>query len=139
MTAKSNRPPARRAAQKAIDGAGISIASEESLFHSPARVTTGPTIDLDRVRHFRLRVLSDALSEATANYWNRRAEAFEAAAPRPGDFTGRATQADLDTLTRRCRKAAEACRQRALVESTATPPIPPIIVAELAGEGVTTW
>lgn len=96
-------------------------------------------IDLDRVRHFRLRVLSDALAEATSAYWLHRAEQFEAAAPRPGDFTGRATAADLDALGRRCRARAEACRQRALVESTATPPIPPIILAELAGEGALTW
>ncbi len=30
------------------------------------------------IEHFRARVLQDALAEATANYWIRRAETFEA-------------------------------------------------------------
>ena len=95
--------------------------------------------DLERVRHFRLRVLADALSEATASYWNHRAEQFENAAPRPGDFTGRATAAELAERGRHCRARAQACRQRALLETTATPPIPPIVLAELTGDEATTW
>jgi len=58
----------------------------------------------DYVAHFRSRVLQDALSEATAAYWTRRAEQFEA--------VGNA----------RCREIAQACRNRAALSlGSATP------------------
>jgi|LULE01.1.fsa_nt_gb hypothetical protein len=54
--------------------------------------------DLDAyVEHFRTRVLQDALAEATASYWNRRAATFAA--------VGNA----------RCDAIAAACRNRAAV------------------------
>jgi hypothetical protein len=65
------------------------------------------------VDHFRRRVLQDAMAEATNNYWQRRADTFERARPRPGDFRGQATDADLAEADRRCAAAALACRQRA--------------------------
>lgn len=65
------------------------------------------------VEHFRYRVLADALQEATAAYWQRRAETLEAALPRVGDFTGNATPEDLDERRMRLAAAALACRQRA--------------------------
>jgi len=57
-------------------------------------------------------VVRQAFLEASEMFWRRRAEQLEAAAPRPGDFTGRATDADLDEQTRRCLDAAIACRNR---------------------------
>lgn len=66
------------------------------------------------VDHFQRRVLREAIYDATAAYWRTRAEAFEAARPRPGDYRGRATDLDLREADRRCREAAEACRTRAL-------------------------
>ncbi|MCW2763610.1 MAG: hypothetical protein JWR85_3811 [Marmoricola sp.] len=52
--------------------------------------------DLDEyVRHFSTRVLQDALNEATAAYWMKRAEQFDA--------VGNA----------RCDEIARACRNRA--------------------------
>lgn len=65
------------------------------------------------VEHFRERVLQDALAQATASYWHKRAEAFEAAAPRPCDFTGRATEEELEFRRRAMATAAQACRQKA--------------------------
>jgi len=65
--------------------------------------------------HFRGRVLQDALTEATAAYWQRRGDVFDAARPRAGDYPGGATEADLDAARRRCGTAALACRQRAAV------------------------
>jgi len=65
--------------------------------------------------HFRGRVLQDALTEATAAYWWRRGDVFDAARPRAGDFPGGATEADLDAARRRCGAVALACRQRAAV------------------------
>jgi len=65
------------------------------------------------VEHFRQRVLQDALAEASASYWERRAQAFENARPRPGEFHGKRTpqrlQAKYDELT----AIAQACRNRA--------------------------
>lgn len=58
-------------------------------------------------------LLGDIWCEATAAYWMRRAEQFEAARPRRGDYTGNATAQEIyeryDSLT----AAAQACRARA--------------------------
>lgn len=59
------------------------------------------------------RVLTDALCEADGTYWANRAEALEACRPQPGDFTGRATPAELAALDRRCAASALACRRHA--------------------------
>lgn len=67
----------------------------------------------EHVEHGRVRVLQDALADATAATWRRRAEMFRWAAPRPGDFTGRATRAELSERWQRCMKLAEACEHRA--------------------------
>lgn len=65
--------------------------------------------------HFRARVVQDALTEATAHYWRRRADTLEAARPRPGDFTGKATSDEIAAVDRRLTAAARACRERAAV------------------------
>lgn len=70
-------------------------------------MTPIPPTDLNR---YRVRFLAQLLSEATADYWERRAETFEAARPRAGDYTGRATADQLDEVDKRCAQAAEACR-----------------------------
>ena len=70
---------------------------------------------MDYVENFRSRVAQDALAEATSNYWISRADTFEEAAPRPGDFTGAATPADLETQRQRLADIVRACRQRAQV------------------------
>jgi len=90
------------------------------------------TEEPERLAHFRCRVLADALSEATRDYWRRRAEAFEDAAPRPGDFPGRATPEELRAARRRCLDAAAACRARASLEGPSLP-VPALVVAELLG------
>lgn len=65
------------------------------------------------VDHFRTRVLQDALAEATADYWRRRALSFETALPRPGDFTGRATPEQIEEQRMRVASTVLACVQRA--------------------------
>lgn len=68
------------------------------------------------VAHFRERVLQDALNEATASYWTRRAETFEAARHRPGiDYPGRATLDELRARWCALTETAQACRARAQV------------------------
>lgn len=72
-----------------------------------------PTDLPEFVEHFRQRVLQDALAEATATYWRRRAQTFLAAMPRPGDYTGQATPQEIEARRERIAAAARACAERA--------------------------
>lgn len=65
--------------------------------------------------HFTKRVLTDCLVEATAAYWLRRSARMIDARPRPGDFTGNATRAELSAQWQRLTGIAQACRARAQV------------------------
>jgi len=72
--------------------------------------TTNPPADY--LDHFRARVLQDALNEATAAYWLRRAETFEDARTRPGGPPEDGTSPGaLDD--RRRAATAQACRNKA--------------------------
>jgi hypothetical protein len=53
------------------------------------------TTGVDYVDHFAARVIQDALMEAEAAYWSRRAMALLDARPRPGDYAGHATKEQL--------------------------------------------
>jgi hypothetical protein len=68
------------------------------------------SIDID---HFRARILQDALTEATAQYWLQRAEQFEDAAPRLDEYRGNATRDELNEAWTRCYATAAACRRHA--------------------------
>jgi hypothetical protein len=63
--------------------------------------------------HLAARVLQDALTEATAEYWLHRADQFEAAAPKLGEYHGHATQEELNEAWTRCRATAAVCRRHA--------------------------
>jgi hypothetical protein len=65
------------------------------------------------LEHFRARVLQDALSEATAQYWLRRAHQFQQAAPRKGDYHGLADRDEPLDRWERCKATALACRRHA--------------------------
>jgi hypothetical protein len=67
-------------------------------------------VDID---HFQARVLQDCLTEATAMYWLGRAQQFEDAAPRKGDYHGNASRDDLLDRWERCKATAAACRVHA--------------------------
>jgi len=67
----------------------------------------------DYVEHFTKRVVQDALAEATAAYWRRRAAVFRDARPRAGDYNGRATSRELRDRHRRLSEVADACEGRA--------------------------
>lgn len=75
--------------------------------------SVAPVLDLIG-QHMR-RVIQDALSEASADYWERRAARFEAARRREGDFAGQATPEQLAERDQRCAATAAACRARAHV------------------------
>jgi hypothetical protein len=64
-------------------------------------------------------VIQDALAEATSDYWERRAEAFEDARPVPGEFHGNETREELRERWLRLTEIAAACRRRATVALSA--------------------
>lgn len=72
------------------------------------------------IEHFRARVLMDCLLQATSEYWLRRAEDFEAALPRVGDYPGRATPEERAQCMARNAQLAINCRRHAtlLAEQT---------------------
>ena len=72
------------------------------------------------VEHFRARLLMDCLLQATSEYWLRRAEDFEAALPRAGDFLGRSTPEERTERMARNAQLAINCRRHAalLAEQT---------------------
>lgn len=74
---------------------------------------------LDRGAAFQRGVLLDAYLEADRLYWLRRATALKTAGPRPGDFTGQATNQDLAEYAGGVDRAAQACRSRASMTETA--------------------
>lgn len=77
----------------------------------------------EHVEHFRLRVIQDALAEATAAYWHRRAQTFEDARSRPGDYAGEATPEHIAARDAELTGIAQACRARAaLAHLTDTTP-----------------
>jgi hypothetical protein len=67
----------------------------------------------EHVDNFRRRVMADALQEATAAYWRRRAQTFATALPREGDFTGRATPDEIEARRQRVAAVVLACSERA--------------------------
>jgi hypothetical protein len=67
----------------------------------------------DRDTQIRLRVTQDVMLTGTATYWRRRADTFDWARPRPGDYTGQATAGDLRDRDQRLAEAAAACRAHA--------------------------
>lgn len=67
-------------------------------------------IDLD---HFRARILQDALTEATAQYWLHRAHQFQQAAPRVGEYHGSATRDELNQRWIECMATSQACLNHA--------------------------
>ena len=62
---------------------------------------------------FARRVIQDALAEATAAYWMRRADQLENARPRPGEFHGNASAEELNARDERLAALAENCRHHA--------------------------
>lgn len=67
------------------------------------------------IEQFQRRLVADAMQEATAAYWRRRAAAFDAATPRPEDFRGQASPQEIKEQQARLRALAEACRHRAVL------------------------
>lgn len=56
---------------------------------------------------------NEAWRRASAAYWESRAQDFERALPRPGDYLGRSTPEERAERAARIRAQAAACRLRA--------------------------
>lgn len=71
----------------------------------------------DRWARHRARHAADCIRDCYLSgleiYWNRRADALEWAKPKPSDFHGRATRAELSAQWQRLDEAARMCRHRA--------------------------
>jgi hypothetical protein len=79
------------------------------------------SIDLD---HFRGRILQDALTEATAQYWIHGAHQFQQAAPRVGEYHGQATRDELNQRWLECMATSQACLNHAeLIRQESPEPI----------------
>lgn len=62
-----------------------------------------------------MRLLTDCVNEQTRRYWMKRAEDFENAKPRLGEFHGNATREQLRARWIWLDEVARACRARATV------------------------
>jgi len=70
---------------------------------------------IDIAEPIRRRVVQDAMNDALACTWRRRAELFEWARPRPGDFNGNAGAAEMAERDRLLAAQAKACRNKAIL------------------------
>ena len=68
---------------------------------------------IDLAEPMRRRAVQEAISQATAEWWRRRAEQFQWARPRPGDYNGAATSEELAAADERCLGIAQACLAKA--------------------------
>ena len=102
MSPGQRKPPAaNRGDSKALTGDSLSLP---------------PNVDkLSYVDHFRARVLQDALTEALRSTWLRRADAFEAAMHKPGDFPGLCSVDQIAANNERLAQKAAACRNHASI------------------------
>ncbi len=76
---------------------------------SPAVAATS----LDEAACIVRRAVEDAVTAAVPGYWLRRAAVLEWARPRPGDFRGRASDAELAARDQRLARDAQLCREHA--------------------------
>lgn len=83
----------------------------------------------DYVEHFRARILQDALNEATSSYWIRRAEQFEGARPRLGEYYGTQSVDQLRTKWLELTEIATACRNAATLARWQTEPTAEVLEA----------
>jgi len=65
------------------------------------------------LENFARRLLTDCLNEATRTYWLKRAQDFENAKPRPGEYQGTSTREELRARWLWLDEIARACRARA--------------------------
>lgn len=80
---------------------------------SPVILPKFPEEVVDELTRFSVRLIQDAIATAAPWFWLRRAQTFEDARPRSGDYIGQATAADLAERDARLAGSAEVCRLHA--------------------------
>lgn len=97
--------------------AGQSAGAETNIRNSPSIQQSAPAdrlLDfLDLLNWTALRLLQDALLDGDVHYWRRRAQQFEDARRKPGEYLGRTTPEERDLRDRALVETAEACRAKA--------------------------
>lgn len=68
---------------------------------------------LDLLNWSAIRLLQDALLDGDVHYWQRRAQQFEDARRKPGEYVGKTTQAEREARDRDLAETALACRHKA--------------------------
>jgi hypothetical protein len=68
---------------------------------------------IDFSEAMRRRAVQQAISDARSETWRRRAQDFRAAAPKPGDYSGRASLSELAERGQECLNIARACEAHA--------------------------
>lgn len=92
----------------------------------------------DYIEHFQRRVLTDALTEASATQWRKRASTFREARPREGDFHGQSTLEERRERWRRLSVLAASCEAHArLLESDDEDPTQ--VVCPVCGTPASPW
>ena len=100
--------------------ATFSLAAETSVRPISARALVRSEVSrilarIDIAEPIRRRVVQDAMNDALACTWRRRADLFEWARPKPTDFNGNATAAEIAEHDRKLAAQAQACRHAALL------------------------
>lgn len=94
---------------------------------------------VERLSQLAVRFVQDSIAAGRPAVWLRRAQALEDARPRPGDFTGRATAADLAAQDARLAESARLCRLHAAFLAENPEPLTAfeheIVAGLLLGEG----
>ena len=102
-------------------GSKISVAARSDSIIRPLaasaliRAEVGRILALVDAAQLGRRFVHDALNDALACTMRRRAELFEWARPRPGEYAGQATPAELAARDRLLAAQAKACRNKAIL------------------------
>ena len=117
MTAQQRRPGGDSEAAAVVS---LAAKTETSVRPISARALVRSEVSrilarIDTAEPIRRRVVQDAMNDALACTWRRRAELFEWARPRPGDLNGNATAAEMAERDRLLAVQAKACRNKTIL------------------------
>ena len=118
MTTRQQTRPGRvpEAGSKISWAAGSDSSIRPLAASALVRAEVGRILALvDAEEPIRRRVVQDALNDALACTWRRRAELLEWARPRPGEYVGQVTADELAARDRRLAAQAQAARNKAIL------------------------
>lgn len=71
--------------------------------------------NLEAAEQMQKRAIQDMVQMASADFWDRRAEAFASAVPKASDFHGDASAQEIADRAIRCKTIADQCRAHARI------------------------